>query len=71
MSSKPTRNESTDAERSHADAAGLAAENPARDEQIRCRAYEIYLEYGQQAGRDLDNWLQAERELKTRFDARK
>jgi len=27
------------------------------------RAYEIYLERGEQPGRDLDDWLQAEREL--------
>jgi len=33
------------------------------DETIRLRAYEIYLERGQQPGRDLDDWLQAEREL--------
>jgi DNA-binding winged helix-turn-helix (wHTH) protein len=33
--------------------------------QIRIRAYEIYLERGEQPGRDLDDWLQAERELTT------
>ena len=33
------------------------------NEQIAQRAYEIYLENGQQPGRDLDNWLQAEAEL--------
>ena len=32
-------------------------------EEIRRRAYEIYLERGEQPGRDLDDWLQAEREL--------
>ena len=37
--------------------------NGARSEEIRCRAYEIYLERGQQPGRDLDDWLQADREL--------
>jgi len=35
---------------------------PSRDEQIRRRAYEIYLERGEQPGRELDDWLQAERE---------
>jgi hypothetical protein len=35
----------------------------ARDEEIRRRAYEIYLERGEQPGRDPDDWLQAEREL--------
>ena len=31
-------------------------------EQIRKRAYEVYLKHGK-PGRDLQNWLQAEREL--------
>jgi len=37
--------------------------NPVPDEEIRHRAYEIYLERGEQPGCDLDDWLQAEREL--------
>jgi hypothetical protein len=37
--------------------------NGARTEEIRRRAYEIYLERGEQPGRDLDDWLQAECEL--------
>ena len=37
--------------------------NVASDEEIRLRAYEIYLERGEQPGRQLDDWLQAEREL--------
>ena len=32
--------------------------------QIRQRAHEIYLARGGAAGRELDDWLQAERELK-------
>ena len=32
-------------------------------EEIRIRAYEIYMERGGQTGHDLDDWLQAEREL--------
>jgi len=66
MSSKLRRSESTDAEVSHAEAGELLVENSARDEEIRCRAYEIYLERGRQAGGELDDWLQAERELKAR-----
>ena len=31
--------------------------------EIRIRAYEIYLERGEQPGRELDDWLQAELEL--------
>jgi Protein of unknown function (DUF2934) len=33
------------------------------DEEIRRRAYEIYLERGEQSDTELDDWLQAEREL--------
>ena len=32
-------------------------------EEIRARAYEIYIEHGQRDGEDLENWLQAEKEL--------
>jgi hypothetical protein len=35
----------------------------ARVGNIRRRAYQIYLERGEQPGRELDDWLQAEREL--------
>jgi hypothetical protein len=34
-----------------------------REERIRCRAYEIYLERGAEPGHELEDWLQAEREL--------
>jgi hypothetical protein len=37
--------------------------NAARDEDIRPHAYEIYLERGKEPGRELDDWLHAEREL--------
>jgi hypothetical protein len=37
--------------------------NSARGEEIRRRAYEIYLERGEQPGRELDDWLPAEGEL--------
>jgi len=63
MSSKPTRTENANAEVSYAAAGELPPENSARDEEIRRRAYDIYLERGQQAGGELDDWLQAEREL--------
>jgi hypothetical protein len=33
------------------------------DEQIRARAYEIYVARGRAPGHDIDDWLQAEREL--------
>ncbi len=34
-----------------------------RDHEIRTRAYELYLARGAQPGRELEDWLQAEREL--------
>ena len=34
-----------------------------REEKIRLRACEIYLERGGEPGHDLEHWLQAEREL--------
>jgi Protein of unknown function (DUF2934) len=34
-------------------------------ESIAVRAYEIYLARGAGSGRDLDDWLEAERELKS------
>ncbi len=39
-----------------------ANHTPSREE-IRPRAYEIYLERGGLPGNELDDWLQAEREL--------
>jgi hypothetical protein len=43
-----------------ADTSGNHARNP---DEIKVRAYEIYLERGGLPGSDLDDWLQAEREL--------
>ena len=43
--------------------AEASVRNTAREDEIRLRAYEIYLERGEQPGRELDDWLQAEREL--------
>ena len=34
-----------------------------REEEIRNRAYEIYLQRGARPGSELEDWLQAEREL--------
>jgi hypothetical protein len=37
-----------------------------REEKIRIRAYEIYLQRGGQPGYELEDWLQAERELSSK-----
>ena len=62
MSSKPKGNGSTGPHATSIQAAEASVGNPARAEDIRRRAYEIYLERGEQPGRELDDWLQAERE---------
>ena len=36
-----------------------------REQEIRNRAYEIYLQRGGQSGYELEDWLQAEREIRT------
>ena len=66
MSSKPRRNEITEpqANFTQAETEEASVGNAARDEKIRFRAYQIYLERGEQPGHELDDWLQAERELK-------
>ena len=33
------------------------------DQQIRCRAYELYEERGRTDGHDMDDWLSAESEI--------
>jgi len=40
-----------------------SANHSPRPEEIRLRAYEIYIERGGVPGNELDDWLQAEREL--------
>ena len=45
------------------DAENAFADQARSHEQIRLRAYQIYLERGGFPGNELDDWLQAEREL--------
>jgi len=65
MSSRPKRIESLEPQATSAQAeiGEVSVGNVAGNEEIRLRAYEIYLERGEQPGRELDDWLQAEREL--------
>jgi len=46
-----------------AETSGPSGGNAAGDEEIRRRFYEIYLERGELPGRQLDDWLQVEREF--------
>jgi hypothetical protein len=61
MASKPKRD--AEATSTRAETGEVPVENSTRDEEIKRRAYKIYLECGEQPGRELDDWLQAEREL--------
>jgi hypothetical protein len=65
MSSKPQRSASreTEATSTPDTISNVQRENLTRDEEIRFRAYEIFLARGEQEGNDLDDWLQAEREI--------
>ena len=63
MASKPKKTESIESEVVGADTGDASVGNSARDEEIRRRAYEIYLARDGQPGGELDDWLQAEREL--------
>ena len=68
-SSKPNRNEITEpqATSTQEKTGKVSVGKSVRDEEIRHRAYEIFLERGEQPGRDLEDWLQAERELERRL----
>jgi hypothetical protein len=61
MSSKPKQ--SIESEVVATDTGDASVGNSARDEEIRRRAYESYLARDGQPGGELDDWLQAEREL--------
>lgn len=45
-------------------APALATETLSLEERIRLRAYQLYVQRGNQPGSDLDDWLQAEEEIR-------
>jgi Protein of unknown function (DUF2934) len=65
MTSKGKRTEILELHKSpiqpHAEDA--SANHAPNHDEIRRRAYEIYLERGGHSGRELDDWLRAEREI--------
>jgi hypothetical protein len=65
MSSKPKAGGSVEAKQPSLEIAGeeRSVINSAREQEIRRRAYELYLERGEEPGHDVEDWLQAEREL--------
>jgi hypothetical protein len=58
----PVPDQATD--RGVPDAIRRSASDPSEDD-IRVRAYRRYLERGGSHGHDVDDWIQAEKELKT------
>ncbi len=44
---------------------------PGSHDEIARRAYEVYLARGEAPGRDLEDWLQAERELRSSMKGRR
>ena len=69
MAAKPRRNGSKELQAIKASGEEERAEgavgNSALDAEIRCRAYQLYVERGEEHGRDLDDWLQAKREFES------
>lgn len=54
-------------EKATAEAKAQAAESHPTREEIELRAHQIYLERGGEAGRDVEDWLQAELELREEY----
>jgi hypothetical protein len=60
MASKAKNNDSSETAEAQEQVRSL---DLTREEKIRLRAYEIYQNPGGEPGHDLEDWLQAEREL--------
>ena len=69
MAAKPRRNGSKELQPIKASGEEERAEgavgNSALDAEIRRRAYQLYVERGEEHGRDVDDWLQAKREFES------
>ena len=65
MSPKTKRTKPAEPARASADPQTPAVEaaSPDPNEKIRSRAYALYIQRGQEPGYELDDWLQAEREI--------
>jgi Protein of unknown function (DUF2934) len=65
MSSRPNASGSVEVKQPSQEIAGeeCSVINSEREQEIRRRAYEVYLERGEEPGHDLEDWLEAEREL--------
>ena len=63
MTSKAELSGSTDQMQRSAEEERDPSLHSALEQEIRRRAYELYVERGGEPGRDIEDWLQAEREL--------
>jgi hypothetical protein len=63
LKAKPSERLELQGRRIQPHAEDSSAHHAPSHEEIRRRAYEIYLEHGSLPGSELDDWLQAEREL--------
>ncbi|HEX8881195.1 MAG TPA: DUF2934 domain-containing protein [Candidatus Acidoferrum sp.] len=66
MSSKPKEHQNVESQATfvpQGEAVNPSAADSPSLEEVRIRAYEIYIERGGQPGHDLDDWYQAEREF--------
>ena len=46
-----------------------AIETLSLEERVRCRAYELYIERDKKSGSEVDDWLQAEEEIRRAEEA--
>jgi hypothetical protein len=69
MELRPKASDSVDTKPTTVDRESGQLTQSTAEQEIRDRAYEIYLQRGEQHGSDLDDWLQAERDLSTRSPA--
>lgn len=72
MSSKSRQHQNAESQTNsvpHGEAVNISIEDSPGLEEIRIRAYEIYVGRGGQPGHELEDWLQAERELEPKARA--
>lgn len=72
MSSKPKEQRETEPDPTstkQAESAQTSVSDSVRHEEIRIRAYEIYIARDGQPGDELSDWLQAEREIESKVRA--
>ena len=65
-SAVPPADDSTRADSMASEPPAISPSRPIGDEDIRARAYQRYLERGGTHGQDLDDWIEAEQELRDR-----